>query len=358
MLLRSVILVFCIVVAIPCAASITNPANATVNVVPTENNSEYAIIINHTIIPKNTYEQTLQTALDRLKQVQNINLNSAEGQALTAITKKSLIQDYITQHLLQDGAQQLGIIIITKNVQERLSLLKEGYPSEQEFIADISSEGISIPELVQNIRTQLLIEKIIQKLIDNIAVSETELEEFLAKNHEFALDNPKREISQIIVNDKTTAQALLLQLKDGADFAVLARENTIDAESQESEGSLGVIDLDMLPDRARKAVRNLPQNSLSKIIEIDDEYYIFKVGEIFRLNGNRREALRDYLFKEKQDHIFEDWLTKQKEAAQVTVNPALERFYGQPFEDEQFPTPNTIPAIEPKYITDNANARY
>ena len=82
----------------------------------------------------------------------------------------------------------------------------------------------------------------------------------------------------------------------------------------------------------QKKLSGLDQDEYSKIIEIDDEYYIYRVGETLALDDSKLDALRSYLLKEKEASVFDQWVLDQKAALQVTVNPSLEHFYSKDFE--------------------------
>ena len=84
----------------------------------------YAIILNETIIPLDDYDHALDEALNSLQRIQYIDLNSPEGQAMVAITRKSLIQDMVNQYILENGSQQLGVTVATTNIHEQLRQLK------------------------------------------------------------------------------------------------------------------------------------------------------------------------------------------------------------------------------------------
>ncbi|MFC1478133.1 peptidylprolyl isomerase [Candidatus Margulisiibacteriota bacterium] len=307
--------------------------------------ANYVVVINDILIPYNEYERAIEEAIQKMKYMHGIDLGSSEGQALLAITKKSILEDFINYYLIQRGAADIGVSITTKNIQKRLDSLKAGYKNREEFLADITAGGISISDLIKNIRKEMLIERITQKLIETSAVSDDELGELLHSNPDLAKDFTKRQVSQIIVSDAAIARDVVRRLKKGEKFAGMAKELSIDAETIEAGGDLGYIDLNSLPKPARKEVRKLKENDISKVIEIDDEYYIFRVGEMLDLDNQKRKALRAFLLNEKQEDIFEQWLIRQKNGSQITINPVLEPYYNQSFDEAVFFTPSDNAAL-------------
>ena len=80
----------------------------------------------------------------------------------------------------------------------------------------------------------------------------------------------------IVVNSAEDAQAILDRLKAGADFAVLAREQSVDPTSA-GGGFLGKIDPASLRDELRDGLRAVPPGQLSRIVKLPTGYAILQV---------------------------------------------------------------------------------
>ncbi len=80
----------------------------------------------------------------------------------------------------------------------------------------------------------------------------------------------------IVLNSADEAQAILDRLKAGDDFAVLAREKSVDPTSADG-GLLGKIDPSTLRSELRDALRGVQPGQLSKIVKIPSGYAVLKV---------------------------------------------------------------------------------
>ncbi|MGB6941766.1 MAG: FG-GAP-like repeat-containing protein [Bryobacteraceae bacterium] len=80
----------------------------------------------------------------------------------------------------------------------------------------------------------------------------------------------------IVVNSAEDAQAIENRLKAGADFAVLAREQSVDPTSSNG-GFLGKIDPASLRDELRDGLRALQPGQLSNIVQLPSSYAILQV---------------------------------------------------------------------------------
>ena len=80
----------------------------------------------------------------------------------------------------------------------------------------------------------------------------------------------------LVVDSEDDAARILLQLKNGADFEVLARAKSTDATSVDG-GLLGQVDPGMLRPELREALRDLRPGELSRVVKLPSGYAILKI---------------------------------------------------------------------------------
>ena len=92
---------------------------------------------------------------------------------------------------------------------------------------------------------------------------------------------PSFTVSHILVDDEKTANDLIAQLDDGADFAELATENSTDTASAEKGGSLGEVNADSgLDETFFEAAQELAEGEYTTTpVETDFGYHIIKMDE-------------------------------------------------------------------------------
>jgi tetratricopeptide (TPR) repeat protein len=101
----------------------------------------------------------------------------------------------------------------------------------------------------------------------------------------------------IVLNSEQEAQSILDRLKAGDDFAVLAREKSLDPTSADG-GLLGKIDPSTLRFELRDALRGVQPGQLSKIVKIPSGYAVLKVlpetetADIENTDRARQAAIR------------------------------------------------------------------
>lgn len=131
--------------------------------------------------------------------------------------------------------------------------------------------------------------------------------------------------AEIVVADKERADAILVQLLQGADFAQIAKESSI-AESAVNGGDLGVITEVPFQEMAN-ALMSLEAGEVSGVFRGPDGFYIMKVLE--KSGGNpipfeqiKEEILQNQLMQ-KQQQVILDYIEQLRKSVTVEINDAL-----------------------------------
>ena len=97
-----------------------------------------------------------------------------------------------------------------------------------------------------------------------------------ARQHSVARQENKVRVRHIVVASRTQAEALVLELRNGADFNALARSRSTDASSSVNGGDLGFFgEGEMIP-AFEEAVRELTDGGISDIVETPMGFHILK----------------------------------------------------------------------------------
>lgn len=117
---------------------------------------------------------------------------------------------------------------------------------------------------------------------------------------------------------------IVKQLRDGADFAKLAREHPGDAASAEQGGDMGYLHGGMLPAAAQEALDKL------KVGETSDPVRLLEGIAVFRLTDRSQSKLNDFdvvkgraselWLKEEKDRVWKSLITQLKKDATIYVD--------------------------------------
>ncbi|MBU0581274.1 MAG: SurA N-terminal domain-containing protein, partial [Candidatus Margulisbacteria bacterium] len=119
---------------------------------------DFAAKVNEQIITISDFERSFESAKKQLAQQEAVDFNSDEGELLLAATKRSILEEMVDFALLKQGAVELGIEVSEKEVEERIKKVQLGFPSKAVFSEALIEDGISMEDLQQGIRQELLIE--------------------------------------------------------------------------------------------------------------------------------------------------------------------------------------------------------
>ena len=180
--------------------------------------------------------------------------------------KLQLLSELINNEVLLQLAGDASLTATDAEVDVRFNEFKSQF-TEERFQEVLDEQKLTTTDLREQMRTQLTIEKLVNKEITSkISVTETEIEDFFNKNKEsFNLPETFRlahvlitpveepEINNIEGDDAKTpeeanakAQRLLRQIQGGGDFATLARQLSEDPTSAPLGGDLNFQPIDAI----------------------------------------------------------------------------------------------------------------
>ena len=210
----------------------------------------------------------------------------------------------------------------------------------------LQSRGMNYDEWEQQIRWGVKLGKLVEaEFGDQLKITENDANNFYTSNIQ-RFETPEQvRASHILIKPDTTdpnvdpneakakalakAQGLLKQIKDGADFAALAKA-TGGYLSAPKGGDLGFIDKDrmrMVPAFV-KAAFALKVDEVSDVVETQLGYHIIKITDRKEAGVKPFEQARDEIIKmlkqRKQRELFAKYLTQIRAEANVVFPPGKE----------------------------------
>jgi parvulin-like peptidyl-prolyl isomerase len=157
------------------------------------------------------------------------------------------LQDQAMQYLvqqdeLQQKAKDLGITVTDKDVDARLKQIKTQYfsGSDATYKKQLKAQGLTEAQLKQDLRAQILSEKLYSKVTGSLKVSDAAIAQYYNANKTQYGTAASRDVRHILVNNKALALSLETQLKNGASFATLAKKYSKDPGSAKLGGKLTI----------------------------------------------------------------------------------------------------------------------
>ncbi len=121
---------------------------------------------------------------------------------------------------------------------------------------------------------------------------------------------------------KAKAQGLLEQIRKGADFVKLAKENSDDETSRDQDGDFATFKpKDNIPDAIRSAVFSLKQGDVTEPIKQANGFYLLKASEV---SFTPLDQVRGDLILEIRQQQYSAWLKSHNDSVKTQFpNPAF-----------------------------------
>jgi peptidyl-prolyl cis-trans isomerase C len=197
-------------------------------------------------------------------------------------TQYKSLQDQALQYLVQESeleqkAQGLGVTVTTKDVDKRLSDIKKQYfgGDQKKYEAQLKSQGLTEPQVKQDLQAQILSEKIYKKVTADVKVTDADIQKYYNAHKSDYQQASSRDVRHILVNNKKLADQIEQQLQNGGDFAKLAKKYSKDPGSASNGGKLTVSKGQTVP-QFDKAAFALKTNEISQPVHTQYGWHIIQ----------------------------------------------------------------------------------
>jgi len=283
------------------------------------------------VVAKVNNEEILQSDVDFvfdtfvLPQFQAQNPNQEFPAEQKTQVQKNILDQLVLQHLLLQEAAKVGITVTDEVVNQRYEAFKAQRP-------DVPEEQVK-----PFIKNELVIQQTLeQEVISKITVSDEEMQQYYEEKKAQFKEPEQVQASHILVQvapeatqedkdaAKTKIDAVLAQVKEGKDFAELAKANS-DCPSKEQGGDLGFFARGMMVKPFEDAAFALNEGDVSEVVETQFGYHIIK------LTGKKaerdvpfdevKEQLQKGLLQQKRNTEVMSWINAIKAQAQIEMIP-------------------------------------
>lgn len=228
------------------------------------------------------------------------------GESSTSIDQESIqrlevLRTLIDNEIMLQRAEKMGLMAADSDVESKFTELKAPY-TQEEFQKQLNERKMSAEDLKAQLRRDLSVQKLFNKEITSqITISDKDITDFYnANKSSFNLAEPQIHMAQILVtpqpdpnvrnlkndkaqDDKQARQkidSMLLRIRQGEDFAMLAQNYSEDPNSAQAGGDLGFIaesGLEKANAELRKAILALRPGETTGVLATAEGYRILKL---------------------------------------------------------------------------------
>lgn len=246
---------------------------------------EKAAVVNGVVITQKALAKELDFHLQRFSR-QGVQLSKEQMTKL----KGQVLENLIDREILYQESQKSGIKVDKNKIDQELSAVKKRFPSDKEYKKALSSMNISENDIKNQIKEKLAINALIDmKIVKKIVVTDKETKDFYEKHPDLFKQPEQVRASHILIkveagaDQQKKAQAIKRikeiqkKLKDGQDFAALAKKYSEDPGSSVKGGDLGYFSRGQMVKPFEDAAFGMKPNEVSGIVETQFGYHLIKV---------------------------------------------------------------------------------
>jgi len=270
-----------------------------------------------------TSNQLQNAFLNAISQYDDKTLSSLDQSAIVSF-KKNILNQLIDYELLYQQAQKEKIKISNDEINLEIDKIKDNFPSPEEFDGALKANNITLSQLKEDIKRQLMINSVLEKTRNQVSISDEELLEYYDKNKESLFEPEQVHARHILVETEEEANNLLQQLKEGIiDFAALAKEKSI-GPSAPSGGDLGFFARGQMVKEFEDAAFSLEPGKISDVVQTQFGYHIIKCEEKKEEHSptfeEAKEQISNTLRSQKENETISALILKLKEEAVIVYN--------------------------------------
>jgi peptidyl-prolyl cis-trans isomerase SurA len=249
-------------------------------------------------------------------------------QALQGASQSVVLESLITEKLIEREVRDVGVIVREEDVSRYINGIKErNRISEEQLEEALAAQGLTLPQYRVQVREELQRQQLVNREIrGKVNVTPEEVQRYYTAHlSDYALPGgmqvahivfalPERASAEQVNSTKAQAEEVLGRIRDGADFAEMARTYSQDA-SAESDGTLGWFSEGELYDSLEEVVVKLDVGAVAGPIRSPVGMHILKLLD--RRDTSHRpvdevaDQIKEKLYAEALEERFQRWLTEE-----------------------------------------------
>jgi peptidyl-prolyl cis-trans isomerase C len=318
--------------------------------------SDTAVTVNGSSITEQELDARIKPHMDRIAKQMDPNM---AGQYKNRI-RGQVLEGMIVERLLDEQVKKANITITDGDINDRISeIITQQGMSIDGFKAMLQMQGQDFEQVKQQMKQGLAYEKFMDRQVGAMEVNDAEALAYYEGNKADYNTPEEVKASHILIKvapsasteekaaAKEKAEKLLKQVKEGGDFAALAKDNS-DCPSKAKGGDLGFFERGTMVKEFADAAFAMQVGQVSDIVETQFGYHIIKVTDRKPAGLTPFEKAKPDIVKAleqtKKSKLYKQCIDKLKAEAKIVYPPGKE-----PIADKiMVPPRQTSPAPAPR----------
>jgi peptidyl-prolyl cis-trans isomerase SurA len=300
--------------------------------------------VNNEIITTSELQKARSAAAEDAQQECSGRCTPEQLQVAVEDRQKFALRDLIDQSLLAQRGKDMSINVEGDVVKQLDTIrIQNKLESMEKLEAAVTKEGLNWDDFKSNIRNKLLTQEVIRREVgshinigrdDAMKYYEAHKKEYVMPEQvalraiEISTDGKSEaDLAEL----KKKAEGLLQRIKDGEDFATLAKRFS-DGSTAQQGGYLGTYKRGELAKQLEDQVFGMKKNQLTDVIETKQGFLILQVLERFEEGEQPFEKVEnkimDQLYSERMEPALREYLKTLREQSYVVVKPGYQDMAG------------------------------
>jgi foldase protein PrsA len=241
---------------------------------------------------------------------QRLEASAAGKQTLNTMVQGMLIDQY---------GKDNHIDVSDADVKAKEDEIRSKYPPGQ-FDMMLKQQNLTDADVQKILRQQLILEKAVGA---NIHVTDAQIQDYLAKNHQMFDTAPQVRARHILVADKATADTVEAKLKSGAKFEDLAKQYSTDPSSKVKGGELGFFTATQMVKPFSDAAFSQPIGVVGPPVKSPFGWHIIEVEEkkpgSVATFDNSKDKIKAFLVQQQEQQQIQPFLQGLRAKANIQI---------------------------------------
>ncbi|MGC8778167.1 MAG: SurA N-terminal domain-containing protein [Candidatus Caldatribacteriaceae bacterium] len=301
-------------------------------------NQAVAATVNDTAITFYDLDQAFRNLLSRYDSKTLSQFDEKTFDLLRRLTLENLINN----ELLYQEAKSRRMKVSDQEVKQELDRLKSTFPSEKEFRNFLEYERVTLRDLQESLRRELMIQKLTDSLVEGVDIPEEEIQKYYEEHRNLFSTPAQYHLAQIVLLSQEEAEKALKRLYLGEDFATVAKEVSVDPSGKQG-GDMGWVPETQLPEEAREAIKKVQDSprAVTPIISRNNRFSIYRVLEWKpqeeKTYDEVKEDVKKMLLAEQKSVKTDHLLAELRQKSKINISELL----------QQVATPSPSPEASP-----------
>lgn len=300
--------------------------------------------VNNEIITRSEYDKARASAAEDAQQDCKNRCTPEQLQIAVEDRQKNALRDLIDQSLLVQRGKDMGVSV-EPDVIKRLDQIRiqNNLTSMEDLEKAVSAQGLNWEDFKNNIRNGLLTQRVISSEVgSHITIGRDEIEKYYNEHKEefvrpeqVALRsievNTEKKTPEEITELKKKAETTLKRIKDGDDFAEMAKRFS-DGSTAKQGGFLGVYKRGELSKELEDVVFKMKKNDVTEVMDTKQGFLILQVLEHYD-EGEQSLAkveneITEKLYSGRMEPAMREYVKTLREQSYVVIKPGFQDMAG------------------------------